>query len=169
MNQATILAVGMLPPPLGGQALMFQRAIEALSQNYRLDVIDAQIQRSLAELGVFSWRKVLRFIAIFGRRVVPCIWKPKYDMLYYCLSSGSMLGLIKDLCFLTVLRPKARRTIYHLHGAGGVTLLLKSNIMFRAWTRFVLFKPDLVLRSSIRFKRGTVVRNQKRGGHHKRS
>ena len=43
MKQATILAVGMLPPPLGGQALMFQRAIEVLPRNYRLDVIDAQI------------------------------------------------------------------------------------------------------------------------------
>ena len=156
MNQATLLAVGMLPPPLGGQALMFQRAIEALPQNYRLDVIDAQIQRSLAELGMFLWRKVLRFIALFGRRVVPCVWKPNHDVLYYCLSSGSMLGLIKDLCFLTVLRPKARRTIYHLHGAGGITLLLKSNFMFRAWARFVLFKPDLVLRPPSDLREGLL-------------
>ena len=105
---------------------------------------------------MFSWRKVLRFIALFGRRVVPCVWKPKYDMLYYCLSSGSILGLVKDLCLLTVLRPKAHKTIYHLHGAGGVTLLLKSNFMFRAWTRFVLFQPDLVLRPPSDLREGLL-------------
>ena len=32
-----MLAVGMLPPPMGGQALMFKRAVDALQKDYDLD------------------------------------------------------------------------------------------------------------------------------------
>ena len=36
MKRKTILAVGMLPPPMGGQALMFKRAVDALQKHYDL-------------------------------------------------------------------------------------------------------------------------------------
>jgi glycosyltransferase involved in cell wall biosynthesis len=146
VKRTTILAVGMLPPPIGGQALMFERAIQALSKYYDLTVIDIQLQKNLGESGLFSLRKVLHFFVLFFRKMIPLIFTKKFDILYYCLSGPSMLGLIKDLIFLGLLRSRARRTVYHFHGAGGVAFLMGSNALLRAWARLVLFEPDLVLR-----------------------
>ena len=167
MKQTTILAVGMLPPPIGGQALMFKRAVDALQKHYDLKVIDIQFQKNLGESGSFSVRKVLHFFALLFGKMVPLVFTKKFDILYYCLSGPSTLGLIKDLIFLGLLRSRARKTVYHLHGAGGITFLMQSNPILRAWARFVLFEPDLVLRPASSFdeaplckaRRGLVVNN----------
>lgn len=144
-KQTTLLAVGMLPPPIGGQALMFERAIKTLDECYDLKVIDIQLQRNLGESGSFSARKVLYFLAILIVQIAPLAFKPKYDILYYCLSSAeSRFGAIKDLILLGFLRLRARKTVYHFHGAGGVKYIMRSPIQ-RAWARLVLLRPDLVL------------------------
>jgi len=145
MKQTTMLAVGMLPPPMGGQALMFKRAIDALQKHYDLKVIDTQFQKNLGESGSFSVRKLLHFALLVGK-MIPLGSMKKFDILYYCLSGPSTLGLVKDLIFLGLLRLQARKTVYHIHGAGGVTFLMNSNFFLRAWTQLVLFEPDLILR-----------------------
>ena len=167
MKRTTMLAVGMLPPPIGGQALMFKRAVDALQEHYDLKVIDIQFQNNLGESGSFSVRKVLHLFALLFGKMVPLVFTKRFDVLYYCLSGPSTLGLIKDLIFLGLLRSCSRKTVYHLHGAGGISFLLQGNPILRAWARFVLFKPDLVLRpaSSLdeaplcKARRGLVVNN----------
>jgi glycosyltransferase involved in cell wall biosynthesis len=168
VKPTTILAVGMLPPPLGGQALMFKRAVEGLSRHYDVKVIDIQFQKNLGESGSFSVRKVLRFFTLLFFEIIPTGFRRKFDIVYYCLSGPSMLGLIKDLVFLGFLRRRARKTVYHFHGAGGVTFLMQSNALLRTWARLVLFEPDLVLRppgatsddaALCRAKREIVVNN----------
>jgi len=158
MKQKTMLAVGMLPPPMGGQALMFKRAVEELQENYDLDVIDTQFQKNLGESGVFSSRKVVHFFALLFGKIIPSAYRRRYDILYYCLSGPSTLGLIKDLIFLTVLRPRAAKTVYHIHGAGGITFLLHQNVILRAWARLVLFEPDLVLRPASSLDEGALCK-----------
>jgi glycosyltransferase involved in cell wall biosynthesis len=146
MKRTTMLAVGMLPPPVGGQAMMFQRAIEGLREKYDLTVINTQFQRNLGESGKFSLRKLTHFFRLLFGQVVPRILEAKFDILLYCLSGPSTFGLIKDLIFLVPLRARARRTVFYLYGAGGITFLMERNSLLRAWARWVLFEPDLVLR-----------------------
>jgi glycosyltransferase involved in cell wall biosynthesis len=146
MTQTTILAVGMLPPPMGGQAMMFERAISSLRTHYDLKVIDIQFQRNIGESGLFSMRKLVHFFALLLGKISPLFLTQKFDVLYYCLSGPSTFGLVKDLVFLSLLRLRARKTVYHFHGAGGVTHIMQSNFFLRAWARVVLFEPELVLR-----------------------
>jgi glycosyltransferase involved in cell wall biosynthesis len=136
----------MLPPPMTGQALMFKRAVDALQEHYDLRVIDTQFQKKVGEAGLFSLRKVLHFFTLLFGKMIPAVSGAKIDVLYYCVAGPSALGLIKDLIFLSLLRPRAGKTVYHFHGAGGVAFLMRSNALLRAWTRLVLLKPDLVLR-----------------------
>jgi glycosyltransferase involved in cell wall biosynthesis len=146
---------------------MFKRAVDALQEHYDLKVIDIQFQNNLGESGSFSLRKVLHFFALLLGKMVPLVFTKRFDVLYYCLSGPSTLGLIKDLIFLSLLRSRARKTVYHLHGAGGITFLMQSNLILRAWARFVLFEPDLVMRPASSFdeaplckaRRGLVVNN----------
>jgi glycosyltransferase involved in cell wall biosynthesis len=146
MKRSTLVAVGMLPPPFGGQALMFKRAVDALGQDYDLTVIDIQFQKNLGESGVLSAKKVMHLCSLLARKIIPLVLRTKIDILYYCLSGPSTIGLIKDLIFIGLLRFRARKTVYHIHGAGGLTLLMRSNYLLRAWARIVLFEPDLILR-----------------------
>jgi glycosyltransferase involved in cell wall biosynthesis len=146
MKRTTLLAVGMLPPPVTGQALMFRREVDALQQHYDLKVIDTQFQKKVGEAGLLSIRKVLLFFALFLGRMTPLVLTKRFDILYYCVAGPSTFGLIKDLIFLGLLRSRARKTVYHFHGAGGVTFLMRSNVFLRAWARLVLFEPDLVMR-----------------------
>jgi hypothetical protein len=62
MKRTTLLAVGMLPPPITGQALMFKRAVDALQQRYDLEVIDTQFQKTAGEYGLFSIKKFCIFL-----------------------------------------------------------------------------------------------------------
>ena len=146
MKRTTILAVGMLPPPLGGQAIMFQRAVDGLNKYFDLTVIDIQFQKNLGESGFFSLRKVFRFLSLLFGKIAPLRFTKRFDILYYCIAGPSTFGLIKDLIFLSLLRSRAQKTVYHFHGAGGVTFLMQKNAFLRLWARRVLFEPDLVLR-----------------------
>ena len=134
MKRTRMLAVGMLPPPFGGQSIMFQRAVDGLQPNYDLTVIDTQFQKNLGESGSFSMRKVWIFVRLLLLKLMPLFFKARYDVLYYCLSGPSTFGVLKDLIFLIPLRARARKTVYHIHGAGGVKYLLQCNIFIRAWT-----------------------------------
>jgi glycosyltransferase involved in cell wall biosynthesis len=167
MMQTTMLAVGMLPPPMGGQAMMFKRAVDALGNHYDLKVIDIQFQKNIGESGSFSLRKFAHLFALLFGQIAPLALTKKFDILYYCLAGPSAFGLIKDLIFLSLLRLRARRTVYHFHGAGGVTFLVRRNVFLRAWARLVLFEPDLVLRPNApsdeaalcKAKRDVIVNN----------
>lgn len=137
---------------------MFKRAVDALREQYDLKVIDIQIQRNLGESGRFSLKKVLDVFALLFGTMIPLASSEKFDILYYCLSGPSRLGLIKDLIFLSILRHRARKVVYHLHGAGGLTLLMKSNALLRGWARLVLFEPDLVLRPASPLREGDLCK-----------
>jgi glycosyltransferase involved in cell wall biosynthesis len=167
MTRTKMLAVGMLPPPVGGQALMFQRAIEGLREQYDLTVIDTQFQSNLGESGKFSMRKLTHFFSLLLGKIIPHILETKVDILFYCLSGPSAFGLIKDLIFLVPLRARARRTVLYLYGAGGITFLMQKNALLRAWASLVLLEPDLVLRppycsheaALCRAKREVIINN----------
>ena len=146
MKRTTLLAVGMLPPPVTGQALMFKRAVDALQQHYDLTVVDTQFQKKVGEAGLLSIGKVLHFFALLLGKIAPLVLMRRFDILYYCLAGPSTFGLIKDLIFLSLLRLNTHKTVYHFHGFGGVAFLMRSNAILRAWARLVLFEPDLVLR-----------------------
>jgi glycosyltransferase involved in cell wall biosynthesis len=145
MCAARVLAVGMLPPPIGGQALMFERAISALQTDYDVAVINTQLQSNLGDSGLFSVRKVGIAAKLLFIKIVPLLLRRRFDVLYYCLTGPSLLGAIKDLLFLTVLRFCARKTVYHFHAGGGISYILDCNFLIRVWARLVLFRPDLVL------------------------
>ena len=141
-----MIAVGMLPPPMGGQALMFRRAIDGLQKYYELKVVDIQFQKNLGKSGHFSLRKVSKFFSLFFGKIIPLSLRKKFDILYYCVSGPGTFGLVKDLIFLSLLRLRAGKTVYHFHGARGVAFLMQSNFLLRIWARLVLFEPDMVLR-----------------------
>lgn len=146
LAEKSILAVGMLPPPLGGQAMMFEWAIEGLSDIAQVDVIDLQAQRNIGSSGKFSAPKLLVFLKILTKCLSVLISGKKYDVLYYCPSGPSKIGLLKDLVILTLLRWRARSSVFHFHATGGIQFLLGMHPVIVWYARKVIFGPDMSIR-----------------------
>ncbi|WP_028580028.1 glycosyltransferase family 4 protein [Desulfogranum japonicum] len=145
-HKLRILAVGMLPPPLGGQALMFQWAVEELQRKHDVEVIDLQVQKNIGESGSLSFSKLTSLARLIIESLRKTMFQAPYDVLYYCPSGPSTIGLLKDLLLLTVLRRKARTRVYHFHGTGGMAQLIHMPGFVRAWARRVFFRPDITVR-----------------------
>lgn len=143
---ARYLAVGMLPPPVGGQAIMFERAVQALRRIGQVDVIDLQAQRNIGEAGALQTRKLWWLLSLVIRQVVPLRLRPRYDVLYYCPAGPNRWGLLKDILLLALLRPRAVRTIYHFHATGLSQFIEAQPGPLRALAERVLFRPQLALR-----------------------
>lgn len=141
-----VLAVGMLPPPLGGQALMFEAAVRHFDHRARIDVIDLQVQQNIGEAGLFSLGKLLSLAKIVGRCLKLGLSRGRFDILYYCPSGPSTFGVLKDVLLLALLRPFCRNTVYHFHATGGINFLLDRGAVVRGLAKWFIWKPDLSIR-----------------------
>jgi glycosyltransferase involved in cell wall biosynthesis len=136
----------MLPPPLGGQALMFETAVRSLEAVAEVSVIDLQAQRNIGAAGKMSGGKVVRLGQIVATALALIARKRGFDTLYYCPSGPSKIGVMKDIALLALLRPFCRRTVYHFHGTGGIAYLLGMNRAVVSRARRTVWRPALVLR-----------------------
>ncbi len=141
-----VLAIGMLPPPVTGQAIMFAEAISQLRARADVEVVDIQVQRNVAESGILTSGKIHLFASLLSRRIAPLLWRARYDVLYYCPAGPNSIGLFKDLVLLSLVRRKARRTIYHFHATGSGAYIASRSAVIRSLARTVLFRPDLAIR-----------------------
>ncbi|MEX2285186.1 MAG: glycosyltransferase family 4 protein [Gemmatimonadota bacterium] len=145
-KELRVLAVGTLPPPIGGQALMFQQAIDALAERARVDTLDIQAQRNIGESGRLRFRKVAAFIALLLRKALPLRFGPSYDVLYYCPAGPNLLGLLKDIVLLSLLRPRARHSVFHFHASGSGLFIQNRAAILRKLAARYLHEPDLAIR-----------------------
>ena len=145
-DRMRVLAIGMLAPPIGGQSIMFQEAIQALHHIAHVDVIDIQAQRNIGETGALSLGKIRMFARLLARRIAPLLLRARYDVLYYCPAGPNAIGLFKDLVLLSLVRRKARRTVYHFHATGSGAYIASRPAVIRSLARRVLFRPDLAIR-----------------------
>ena len=143
---ARILAVGMLPPPVGGQALLFQEATEHLALTHDVDVIDIQLQSNLGDSGVMGAGKVLGLLKILLFRVLPLLFGRAHDILYYCPSGPSRFGVMKDILILPILRAKTSRTVFRYHATGGPQYALDHGGLLRRLGLWVYDRPDVAIR-----------------------
>lgn len=125
---------------------MFGWAIEALREEFHVEVINIQAQRLAATSGKASAIKLLLLMWFMLRCLRRVLSSRPIDVLYYCPSGPSSIGLVKDMALLSILRLRAGRTVYHFHGTGGIDYLLKLPSPLRWWGKRAMFGPDLAIR-----------------------
>jgi glycosyltransferase involved in cell wall biosynthesis len=145
-RRSRILAVGMMPPPLGGQALMFETAVRSLEKVADVRVIDLQVQRNIGASGKLSIAKLIGLGRILSRAIILLARQRRFDTLYYCPSGPSEIGILKDIVLLGLLRPFCRRTVFHFHGTGGIARLLRMNRVVVALAKRTVWRPEIALR-----------------------
>ncbi|HEX6694348.1 MAG TPA: glycosyltransferase family 4 protein [Longimicrobiales bacterium] len=144
--RARVLAVGMLPPPIGGQAVMFEHAVRSIAARADVDTVNTQVQNNIGDSGALSLGKLIRFAAVLVRRVLPLVMNETYDVLYYCPAGPNRIALLKDIALLSVIRRKASRVIFHFHATGSGEYIERQSPSIRWFADKFLFRPDVAVR-----------------------
>jgi glycosyltransferase involved in cell wall biosynthesis len=111
---AKILFLAQFPPPVHGAAVMNGRAYDVLRSEFDVVAINLSNARTLVDVGVFSFRKVLAiwgmYFSIFHKLVT---FKP--DMVYFSLCPSGA-ALYRDVFAVLLIKLFKVRIVYHLHG-----------------------------------------------------
>ena len=70
-KNAKVVAMVQLPPPMHGAAKMNQHAIDALSAQFDLQVIEMRFARTVSEVNRFSLRKLALAVWLLMRLAPP--------------------------------------------------------------------------------------------------
>lgn len=143
--------VAPLPPPYGGQTLMVERLVDSVPRLYRgidVQVVPVQYSHNLADTGRFSVRKVAHLVALTWR-----VWRGagsgRRRVLYYTPAGPTMLAVLRDLFFLSLVRRRFRKVVFHLHAGGVGTMYGSVPAMLRPLFRFAYWRPDLTIRVAV--------------------
>lgn len=148
-----LLVLAQTPPPLHGQSLMVQTAVEGLPQHgIEVHHVNLRLSRSHADIGGWRLGKVFAAIdaclhAIVMRFTQGC------DALYYVPAPGKRGALYRDWLVMALCRPFFPKLILHFHNGGlGEWIDQRLTLPERAITRLLLGRADLgiVLTESLR-------------------
>jgi len=126
-----LLFIGPLPPPVTGQAVMSQRAIQAL-RGRGFDVVVINTRKASFQAGLSSLGRVKEVASIIFRtwlNAPSCEW-------IYLSASQSAAGNLKDL--VTIMGCPKRKVVLHLHGGGLDQHVLSRSRLLRLLNRFFL-------------------------------
>jgi glycosyltransferase involved in cell wall biosynthesis len=113
-NRPKVIAMVQLPPPMHGAAKMNLFAVEALAQDFDLQVIEMRFARTLSEVNGFSMRK----IALAFWLLLRLIWTlPGAKALYICFAPTGW-AYYRDCLYVLMAKIFRTPAILHLHGRG---------------------------------------------------
>lgn len=113
-RQPKIVAMVQLPPPMHGAARMNQHAIEALSTQFDVRVLEMNFTRSLGDLEKPSLRKLMRAFWLMLRLVGAL---PRAKALYICFAPTGG-AYIRDSLYVLIAKLFRVPAVLHLHGRG---------------------------------------------------
>ncbi|HET7535203.1 MAG TPA: glycosyltransferase family 4 protein [Candidatus Didemnitutus sp.] len=141
-----LLVLAQTPPPVHGQSLMVQTAVEGLpAHGIELEHVALPLSRSAADIGRWHFGKLLRtfdacFHAIAARFVSGC------DVLYYVPAPAKRGALYRDWAVMLLCRPFFKKLVLHWHAAGlGEWLQTRATAPERWLTKLALGRADLAL------------------------
>lgn len=148
-----LLVLAQTPPPLHGQSLMVETAVQGLPRHgVALCHVNLRLSRGHADIGGWRLGKVLAildacFHAIVARFTENC------DTLYYVPAPAKRGALYRDWLVMLLCRPFFPRLVLHFHNGGLGEWLARNVTSFeRAMTHALLGRADtaIVLTHSLR-------------------
>ncbi|WAC20452.1 glycosyltransferase family 4 protein [Luteolibacter sp. SL250] len=142
IHDATVMMVGVVPPPVHGQSIATQALFDADLSPVKKILIPIRSSKTLESVGKFTFSKVSGLILLVLKAWAAWL-RHRPSVLYYTAGSGAWIPFIRDFVFLTLCRPLFRRTLIHYHSGNLVEFLEASrfrSIMGRfiygrdAWT-----------------------------------
>lgn len=128
-----ILFILHLPPPVHGAANVGLQIKNSISINNIFDgtYINLSTSRSVDEIGKCSFKKIIRYISIFGQVLKNIIFK-RYQFCYMSITTKSP-PFYKDAFLAIMIKLFNIKVLYHLHnkGVSEQQHLLLNNFLYR--------------------------------------
>jgi len=113
---------------------------DQIREHYELDVIPLRYARSLGDIGRPTFRKALQMCGHLLHIARHALFR-RPDAVYYTISPTGW-ALIRDLCYVTLLKILGIRIVYHIHGSG-IAASAQSPVL-RAWLRWAFAKEWII-------------------------
>lgn len=114
-----LLFVGPLPEPTTGHSLACKVLLDALMDEYHVDVVD--LNKSDFKQGISSLERIAQVLSIAARVARK---QRSADVIYFTISE-SFAGNLKDLLIYAVCARKLPRMVAHLHGGAGMREIMR--------------------------------------------
>lgn len=139
----SIVILGQVPPPYGGQAIMIERIMKFTSKFENVYHIKMSFAHDMDDISKFRFWKIGELIRIIIK-VFKLKLNNKVDIFYYPAAGGSAKNPVyRDFALLLLTRFLFKKTIFHFH-AGGLEILYNSMCKIeRFFVQICFGKPDL--------------------------
>lgn len=138
-RQPKIVAMVQLPPPMHGVARMNQHAIEALSKQFDVHVLEMNFSRDLCDLEKPTLRKLILAFWLMLRLVGAL---PRAKALYICFAPTGG-AYIRDSLYVLIAKMFRVPAILHLHGRG-LPAMCQSRLA-RAFQKVIFANQSVIL------------------------
>lgn len=122
MNNARVLFITPLPPPVHGSSMVSQSIKESRVLNgvFEMDFVNLSTSRKMEEIDKRSWtlyaRKALRFIGAYAKTVW-LLASRRYNLCYLAITCHGV-GFLKDAPYVLLCKMFGRKIVIHQHNKG---------------------------------------------------
>lgn len=140
-----ILVLGQVPPPYGGQALMFKTLLDGRYEHAELIHVNLEFSKDFDDMGSFKFYKFWSLI-----KAIWLTWVYRFyyntSTLYYGPAGPNKLAMYRDMLLLLPTRFLFKHTIFHTHAGGTSSLYSKMNAVTRFFYRIAFFYPEILVK-----------------------
>ena len=116
-NVISVLVVGQVPPPFGGQAIMIENLLRAHYDNIQLVHVPMRFSREMDEIGTLNVRKVFHLVYVVAS-ILSQRRKHGCRVLYYPPAGHTKIAIVRDIAILLLVRPFFEKLVLHFHASG---------------------------------------------------
>jgi len=113
----SVLLMGQTPPPWHGQAVATQILFEHDWPGFAVERLRMEFSEEMQEVGRFQWKK-LRHLWDLIRRARAWLKAHPGSILFYPPASAKWVPFLRDVLFLSAVRPRAGSTVFIFHASG---------------------------------------------------
>lgn len=152
MSNPRILILGKLPPPYMGPSVATKILLNSsLRNHFELLHVDTKANKTLSELGTWSFKKIFKNISIYCKTFFACLLKR--PALVLLPISQSTIGFLKDSVFIIISKITFRKIVLQLRGSDFKRWYDSRNGLLKFYIGFILKRTNgvIVLGSNLRY------------------
>lgn len=142
-QKPNVLLMGQTPPPWHGQAVATQILFDHDWPDFEIHRLRMEYSEEMLEVGRFQWKKIRHLFSLI-RQARQTLKQHPGCILFYPPASAKWIPFIRDVVFLTAVRPLAGATIFIFH-ASGLPAFARRGIVRRTMGRLAYHGADVAL------------------------
>ncbi len=147
MKKIKILAIGQVPPPYGGQNVMFEKFISNKYEHFEMILLNTKFSKTLSENSKIGIGKFCRLLIVYLKLIYYKIWY-RINVIYYLPSGPNRVSLYKDIAILFFAKKLYKKIIFHFHAAGLSNVYYNLSGIEKYFIKKSMFYPDLTIQIS---------------------